>query len=319
MINQIANILSSVWMIDPNFIKSNFPLLLHFLNGGKIDLLEQKETIFSKNETDEETEKKAKENPYLYFFNRDKLKNLQHSSINLTTDYSSGEIEENTIAVHPIWGVVFADSRWYFGTKQFEKNLRIADNNPNIIAHFVPVSSPGGDAHYLDVAAETIRNLKKPKVVHYERTMASAAFYLGSGATAIFANSKFDRVGSIGTMFSFLDYIPMLEKWGAKYIEEYATLSTMKNKLENDLINGDPDEFRMQVLDPLNNGFIETIKTNRLKVIDAPKEKGVLNGAMFFAEDAMAFGLIDGIKRQYEAINHTYDLGMANQINNSIQ
>ena len=211
MIKQLTEILSSVWMIDKKSALSFIPTLL-VLFGKNIDF-----SAFEKTDYFEE-----------YSSDLQTIKSV--SKISLTTEYDSNEIPESSIAIHPVFGVILADSNYQFSTKSFVRNLQLADANPNIIAHFVPVNSPGGDAHYLDIASNAVANLTKPVITHFERHMASAAVYLTSGSTEIYANSKFDRVGSIGTMISYLDLNPILEKFGAKNIEEYATQSTMKNK-----------------------------------------------------------------------------------------
>ena len=162
MYNQLFEILSSVWMIDPAAVQSYFPVIAHFLNGGKMEQPEEPITYL---------QQYAKE-----------YKTIKESAGQIsvvTGEFDSNELPENAVAVHPIYGVVFADSGpWWsnvFSTKQFIKNIQAADNNENIIAHFMPTKSPGGDAHYLDLAAKAVRELTKPTVTHYERTRASAA------------------------------------------------------------------------------------------------------------------------------------------------
>ncbi|MDP2401845.1 MAG: S49 family peptidase [Actinomycetota bacterium] len=232
------------------------------------------------------------------------------SRISITADYENPDIPENSIAVHPIFGVVRAESRWNFATKQFVRNVMAAENNPAIIAHFIPASTPGGEAHYLDQAAAVLESTQKPVVVHFERMIASAGVYLTAPANRIYANSRYDRAGSIGTMVSGVDMVPLLEMFGAKYFEAFATDSTLKNKIETELMNGNPEGYISQVLDPLNEGFLDTVKRNRPGVNSASKDAGVLNGNMFYAPEAIKHGLIDGIKSQAQALSEAYDLGI---------
>ena len=77
-----------------------------------------------------------------------------------------------------------------------------------------------------------------------------------------------------------------------------------------------PEEYKLQVLDPLNNAFIETVRNSRAKIKDVKDDAPVVSGAMFYAEQAIEVGLIDGIMSQPEAINRAYELGMANDIKN---
>lgn len=291
MYNQLAEILCSVWMIDRSVISSYIPAFIAIVNG-------------TYNPDEPKSYHEAKVLPLL---------NEMASRISVTADYENPDIPENSIAVHPIFGVVRSESRWNFGTKQFVRNVMAAENNPAIIAHFIPASTPGGEAHYLDQAAAVLESTQKPVVVHFERMIASAGIYLTAPADRIYANSRYDRAGSIGTMVSGIDMIPLLEKFGAKYFEAFATDSTLKNRIETELMAGKPENYIKQVLDPLNEGFLDTVKRNRPAVVSADTEAGVLNGNMFYAPDAIKHGLIDGIKSQAEAISEAYDLGMQNK------
>lgn len=293
MFEELSRILSSVWMIDRAVVSSYVPAFIAIIEG-KFSM--EKQPTYEEKVVIPLLENMAKE--------------PSSAAISITNDYDNQELPENSIAVHPIYGVVRSESCWGFSTKQYVRNLIAADNNPSIIAHYAPISTPGGEAHYLDQAAAAGENLKKPIIGHVERTVASAGEYITSPFTRIYLNSRFDRAGSIGTMVSGLDMIPLLEKYGAKYFEAYATDSTMKNFIERQLMDGDPEAYIKEVLDPLNEGFLETMRRNRPGVLKAKEDSGVLNGRMFYAPQAIEVGLIDGIKSQSEALLEAYEMGL---------
>lgn len=236
---------------------------------------------------------------------------LSAEQINLTTRFGEMELPDNSIALHMIHGTIFAEyDPWdyWFSTKQFVDDLRAAETNPKIIAHLLHINSGGGEAWYLDVAAAQVKALKKPCIAVIEDVGASAAYYLAAYAKKIYAITGFDIVGSIGTMTSFLDVIPYFEKMGAKYIEEYATQSTRKNKKYNDLRQGKPEQFKKEVLDPLAQQFIDTVKDARPAIPD--NDRGVFQGETFFTQAAADLGLIDGRKTPEEIIQEIYSLGI---------
>lgn len=70
----------------------------------------------------------------------------EFQEVNLTSDFSSNELPEGSIAYHRIWGFITADSRWYFSSKQFERDILDAEANPAISCHFIHANSPGGEA-----------------------------------------------------------------------------------------------------------------------------------------------------------------------------
>lgn len=86
---------------------------------------------------------------------RDDTKEVQ-----LTDEFDSPSLTDGTIAYHRVFGVVTANSYWYFSSKQMEQDIVAAENNPQISAHLLHINSPGGEAWYMDRLSETLRNAK---------------------------------------------------------------------------------------------------------------------------------------------------------------
>lgn len=230
--------------------------------------------------------------------------------IKITKDFANENIEDESIAYHRVKGLIMAEDSYYgFSTKQFIKNIQAADANPRIMSHFIAVNSGGGEAWFLDVAAKAMKGLKKPSVAHYENVAASAGIYLSSPATKIYAATPNEIIGSIGTMVSFMDIEPMLQKWGIKLIEEYATQSNLKNKKYKDLKDGKPEQFIKEDLDPLAAQFIASVANTRPATAKLGFEHPVFRGETFDTAASIALGLIDGQMLMEEAIAVAYDLG----------
>jgi len=237
---------------------------------------------------------------------------LQESvSANLTMDYTESNIPDTSIAYHRIWGTILSDYeyRWYFSSKRYEQGLIAADNNPQIVAHFVHVNSGGGEAWYLDRVWETTRMLKKPLVVLTEKRCCSAAYYLSVPATKIFSLTQNDTIGSIGTMVAFWDIIPYFESMGIKWIEEYADKSDLKNKKFNDLRKGKAKKYIKEELNPLQIQFESACRSSRESIAKLAQDHEAVRGETFDALRAKQNGLIDDIILFGDAVEVALKLG----------
>lgn len=228
--------------------------------------------------------------------------------LQLTADFSSTELPENSVAYHRVWGVITAQSRWYFSSKQLEKDLLAAEKNPLITSHLLHINSPGGEAYYLDRLSESLRSLDKPVITLYEQA-CSAAYYIGCHGQKVYATTQFDFAGCIGTMTSFYDFQPYYEKIGIKLVEAKATRSDLKNKMFDDLCDGKPKQYIEEVLNPLNDEFLKEVKSQRKKLADLDDTAPVLRGETFFTEAAVEIGLCDGQSDIVTAAREAAQLG----------
>lgn len=231
------------------------------------------------------------------------------SAVPLTVDFSSNDIEPGTLAYHRIKGLITADSWWYFSSKQFEQDLLLAEDNPNITCHFLHISSGGGEAWYLDRLSETMRSLSKPIYGFVEKLCGSAAYYIGSHGSVLKALTQNDIIGCIGAMIGFWDIDPYFESLGFKKIEEYARISDLKNQKYNKLKNGEPQQFIEEELEPLAEQFRAEVRESRPALARLELDHPALRGETFDATNAVDAGLIDGIVTLNEALTEAHELG----------
>lgn len=232
------------------------------------------------------------------------------SELPLTDDFASDSIPLDSVAYHRIRGTITAESSWRASTKQIQSDILTAEANDNISSHFFHITSGGGEAWYLDQLAKTIREAEKPTIAFIEKVAASAAYYIASQTDYIAASTPFDMIGCIGTMVSFMDIQPMLEKFGINFIEEYAAKSDLKNKKYNDLRTGKPKQFIDEELDPLRDKFVEDVKTMRSVIASFPEDHPVLRGETYYADKSIENGLIDSIEDLDSALQRAYDAGV---------
>ena len=118
-----------------------------------------------------------------------------------------------------------------------------------------------------------------------------------------------DFVGCIGTMTSFYDFDGYYKKMGINLVEAKATKSDLKNKTFEDLVDGKPKEYIERILDPLNEQFLAAVRSQRGKIAEMDDDNPVLRGEIYYTEEAVENGLIDGMHTFLEAVQEAYDRG----------
>jgi len=222
-------------------------------------------------------------------------------------EFNSQDIPENSKAVIPITGVIMKYNQWCGprGSMSIEEDIKAADANKRITSIILMIDSPGGTVDYTDIIAETVSKSETPVIAYVNGLAASAAYWIASGAKEIIMNSDLAEVGSIGTMVYYPDLQPYFEDLGVKFHEFYASLSTDKNKLFNEVLEGKYDNYRKEVLDPINEAFHAAVKENRSNI-----DKEALTGKVYFADEAISKGLADS-KGSFEfALERAEELGI---------
>lgn len=282
MINRLFEILDAQWLIHRESALAYLPVLISFLNGGKILL-----------ETDE------KRKPYAFTALNDPVNPVNRY------DLDSADIPPDSIAVIPLQGAVVS-----WKSIEFISFLQKAEANPNIIATVLLVNSPGGMVYYTDLTANAIKNASKPTISVIMNMAASAAMWIISATDYRIATSPMDRVGSIGVRSSYTDFNGFLkEKLGITVYDIYASKSTKKDEEIRALLQDDFSKI-LQGADFINENFHQAIRDN----LGLKEDSEVFTGAMFYAKQAIELGLIHEINTITYAFEYAYKLGLANKI-----
>lgn len=190
------------------------------------------------------------------------------------------------------------------GMVELSRTMQTLSNDKRIKGFIVLVDSGGGTSSAVKIMSDTINEVKKKKPVYGlvdKGGMAgSAAYGIISACTAIYSEDGMNIVGSVGTMISFDGYKSNSEsKDGVKHITVYASKSTMKNKSFEEALNNDNYSLLIsELLDPVNDSFIELVSTNRPKLLGTSFD----NGHTTFAKDAVGT-FIDGIASFDQVVN----------------
>ena len=218
-------------------------------------------------------------------------------------------VPKNSIAQVKMTGEIVAYSDWCaVGADEIVAQLYKAQSLANVDATVFRIDSPGGSTKAIDTFKEFGKYKTKPVVGLVKDALSLGYWAAIEVCDFIMIDGDISsRVGSIGVVASFRDNRVALEKAGIKIHEIYPPESSHKNK---DFIDARDDDYKGIIknsLSPLAVAFQDAVKGKRPNV---SKEDGVLNGAVYFAKDALRLGLIDGIGDSRMAIAKAKELAM---------
>jgi len=172
----------------------------------------------------------------------------------------------------------------------YAKEFKALENDPSVEVIVLNIDSPGGEASGIAEFATYIKNSPKKVVAYIDDLGASAAYWIASAASEIYASST-AFVGSIGVVFTILDDTKKLEKEGIEKIEIVSIQSPKKRP------NVKTKEGQAQIqtwANDLADKFIKTVARYR-----GVSEEYVLNnfggGDLLISEKAKDVKMIDGI------------------------
>lgn len=211
-----------------------------------------------------------------------------------TIDLESMSIDEDGIAVIPIGGAVarkltgFEKGGGAVDINDILGELSFSERSDDVRAVILHFDSPGGTVNGTPEAGAAIAAFSKPIAAYTEGLMASAAYWMGSSADAVYA-SRSASVGSIGTYMAYLDYTERFKQEGIKV--EMIKAGDLKGAgfPGTPLSEAQRENFQAQV-DGINAQFHAHVRSHRGEVAD-----DTMRGQVFYAPEAMERNLIDGI------------------------
>jgi signal peptide peptidase SppA len=278
----ISSILRGKWLIEPSFAESQGPILANFLN---------RYTEFQKQEVD----------PMSAFAVDSKdITGVRYSRWN----GGFNQAPEGSIAIVRLNGSLMKNDQECgpIGMESIGMIIKEANASQNIDAIVLHIDSPGGTVDGTEALANIVKGSQKPIISFVDGLMASAALWIGSSATEVIASTDTDEIGSVGVLLSFADIQPYWEKQGVAFHTIAANTSPDKVKTWEELRAGKYDAYKKEVLDPLDEKFMNTIRQNRPNVKDEH-----LTGKIFFAKDIMGV-FVDSLGTLEDAILRASEL-----------
>ena len=293
----LSSVLREPWAVHESISQAFMALLPAIQQGHEVDF---QQFSFYQNSTISDSNK-----------NNFNIKSLLTKNVN--ADYNNDNSEpinpslpgSNTddkryISIISIVGVIMKyDTMCAYGTKSVAQAIVEANENPDVQGIVLNIDSPGGSVAGTEELANIIAVSTKPVVAYIDGMAASAAYWIASQCNYIFVNGKTSTLGSIGTMVTIIDASATYEKMGAKVYELYARTSPEKNSSTRELVKG-KDKIILDRLDQYDAVFMEAVLNGRGEKLNA---NATLKGQDYLSEEAVQFGLADGIGTLEDAVN----------------
>jgi signal peptide peptidase SppA len=180
-------------------------------------------------------------------------------------------------------------------TELFARDVKAALNDPAVQSIVLLVDSPGGAVAGTPAAAAAVMSARgvKPIGTWSDNTMASAAYWVGSGADRVYVSSAVDNVGSIGVVASHVDVSQREQALGIKTTEIVA--GTFKRIASQHGPLTEPGRQSMQdQVDYLYSLFVDGVAVHRGVSADQVLAD-MADGRIFIGQQAVDAGLVDGI------------------------
>lgn len=231
-------------------------------------------------------------------------------------DIQEAPSEESRVIVLPVKGVMLKYGTWCsYGMDEIAYYTKYYAQQENVSAIVLDIDSGGGAVNAIPPMLDAIQFTRaqgKPIIAHCD-SACSAAYWTASATDRVFVNNDLSSIfGSIGVMISFLDVVPYYEKQGAKFHEVYADQSADKNQAFQQLLKGEYELIKKEMLNPMAIKFQEAVKQSRADKLKADTP-GILSGATFDGQKSIDIGLADQFGTLQDAINYADANAWANK------
>jgi signal peptide peptidase SppA len=200
-------------------------------------------------------------------------------------------------------GIIFGTA-----TTEAKRLVDAAAADPNVSRIMLCIESPGGQAQGTGALADSVYAAaqRKPVMAFCEDLCASAAYWIGSAASSVWA-TKSALVGSIGTFCVVCDFSGAADQAGVKV----HVVQSEGGKFKGVLTPGTavtPEQLAevQKVVDSINADFVGGVSRGRKIGIDQAQK--LADGRIHVGAQAVAAGLLDKIGSFDEAMTALLDM-----------
>ncbi len=215
----------------------------------------------------------------------------------------------NKVAVIELDGVIASSSESNFFAKEANaanmlKSLKLAKEDSEIQGVILKINSPGGTVAMSQNIYNQIMNIRenKPVIAVMDDVAASGGYYIASAADRIIAQDG-TLTGSIGVIFSFMDYHNLLTNKlnvdqvvikSGKFKDIGSSTRAMLPE-EKELMQNIVDDSYQQFLDAIRKGRIDRKACYDVTRVDLSEENLIryADGRVFTGVQAKILGFID--------------------------
>ena len=188
------------------------------------------------------------------------------------------------------------------GTLTPERTGEMADRLASVLARaqgqdliVLYIDSVGGAVSGVKELATMIAEASVPTVAVVGDVCASAAYWIASQCSQIWAISPTARIGSVGGLVTYTKPSKMAEEMFGEEVTIYAPQSTRKNEEFRALESGNTEPIQKSILEPLTALFIGDVFRGREGRLIDPQDASLSSGVALYASEALGRGWIDKI------------------------
>lgn len=212
------------------------------------------------------------------------------------------------VAVIAVEGVVAKRANMFMeisgGTSMqlIERDLKDALADASVHSIILTIDSPGGTVDGTQTLASAVRQAQaiKPVVALASGTMASAAYWIGSAAQAVYITDGTTNVGSIGVVAKHMDVSAAEKAAGVKTTEIYAgKFKRIASQYET--LSQEGRQSIQDAVDYTYGLFVDAVATQR-GVSTETVLQNMADGRVFIGQQAIDAGLVDGVSTLGELV-----------------
>jgi signal peptide peptidase SppA len=215
----------------------------------------------------------------------------------LANEQQDYEVRQGGVAVLTIEGALAPKANLFMrvsggaSTQMLTKQVESAVADPRVRALVLAIDSPGGSTIGSPELAAAVRELSaiKPIVTVTDGALASAAYWIGSAANAVFASGPTVTVGSIGVVVTH-SYSPQAS---SQQITEITAGRYKRMASGGKPLDAEGQAYMQQMVDHLYGVFVDAVADHR-GVSAADVLQHMADGRVFVGQQALDVGLIDG-------------------------
>lgn len=216
----------------------------------------------------------------------------------LASEQQDYRIREGGVAVLPIEGVLAPKANMFMrisgasSTQMLNAQIESAIADPRVKSLILVIDSGGGSVIGAPELAATVRELSgvKPIVAVTDGTMASAAYWIGSAANAVYGSGPTVNVGSIGVVATH-SYTPNA---GSSQTTEITAGRYKRMASPAKPLDEEGAAYIQAKVDHIYGVFVETVAEHRGTTPEAVIEH-MADGRVFIGQQAVDAGLLDGL------------------------
>jgi len=206
-------------------------------------------------------------------------------------------VEGTSVAVLEIAGVIAPKANMFTrisggaAASILQQQMQSMAADPRVTAVVIDADSPGGNVLGIPALAEALAALAavKPTVTVCTGTMASAMYWVGSGANAVYLSGATDNVGSIGVVASHT-YRPSAS---GEQTTEISAGTYKRIASDRAPLSAEGRAYMQSQVDQIYTVFVDTVA--RFRGVSAEDVLAhMADGRVFIGQQAIDAGLADG-------------------------